>query len=221
MEDCVQWGKRKHSFWDDPVGDMLTYLREPWANKIVAIAHNTKAFDLHFVMNRAILLKWKLEIIMNSLKIMCMKMEHLVFLDSMSFLPSALRKLPEAFRVYVGRRVLGIYCEDDVAVLRQACRVFRQEFMQIVNIEMFLDAITIASACYKFMRKLFLKTDTIGLVPIGGYTFNNKNNTKTMMWLMHMEQTDGVTIKLGRNGREYRLPELACFSVDGYCRRLI
>jgi hypothetical protein len=33
---------------------------------------------------------------MNGLKIMCMKMEHLVFLDSVSFLPCPLRKLPEA-----------------------------------------------------------------------------------------------------------------------------
>jgi len=28
---------------------------------------------------------------------MCMKMEHLVFLDSVSFLPCAFRILPEAF----------------------------------------------------------------------------------------------------------------------------
>jgi len=43
------------------------------------------------------MLKWKPELIMSGLKIMCMKMEHLVFLDSVSFLPCALRKLPEAF----------------------------------------------------------------------------------------------------------------------------
>ena len=35
--------------------------------------------------------------IMNGLKIMCMKMQHLVFLDSVSFLPFPLRKLPGAF----------------------------------------------------------------------------------------------------------------------------
>jgi len=35
------------------------------------------------------------ELIMNGLK-MCMKTEHLVYLDSISFLPCALRKLPEA-----------------------------------------------------------------------------------------------------------------------------
>ena len=37
------------------------------------------------------------------------------------------------------------------------------------------------------------------------------------MWLLHMEQTDGVVIKHARNGRQYRLPELPHFSVDGYC----
>jgi len=95
----VRCGQRKHTFWDDTVGELLLYLRQPriWAIKIVAIAHNAKAFDLHFILNRAIMLKWKPELIMSGLKIMCIKMGHLVFLDSVSFLPSALRKLPEAF----------------------------------------------------------------------------------------------------------------------------
>jgi hypothetical protein len=33
---------------------------------------------------------------MNGLKIMCMKVEHMIFLDSVKFLPFPLRKLPEA-----------------------------------------------------------------------------------------------------------------------------
>jgi len=47
--DCVRSGKRKQSFWDHPVGDMLSYLREQrlWANKVFAIAHNVKSFHLH------------------------------------------------------------------------------------------------------------------------------------------------------------------------------
>ena len=49
----------KHTFWDDPVGDLLSYLCEPrpWVKQIIAIAHKTKAFDLHFIFNRAVLLK--------------------------------------------------------------------------------------------------------------------------------------------------------------------
>jgi len=155
------------------------------------------------------MLKWKPELIMSGLKIMCMKMEHLVFLDSVSFLPCALRKLPEAFGLsaskswyphyfntrenlnYVGhipdmtyygvdemreeerkefvvrydsqrsetfdnRHVLESYCQDDVTVLRQACRVFRREFMQIGHIDVFVESITIAFACNVVLRKRFL-----------------------------------------------------------------
>jgi hypothetical protein len=174
----------------------------PWADKLVEIAHNAKAFDLHFILNRAVTLKWISKLIMNGLKIMCMKMEHLVFLDSVSFLPSALRKLPEAFgltaakswyshyfnteenldyfgpipdmckygaddmsegerkefvawyasqkdEVFDNRRLLEEYCQADVTVLRQACRVFRCEVMQIGNIDVFVESITIASAYNK------------------------------------------------------------------------
>jgi len=78
---------------------MWSYLCQPrpWANKIVAIAHNANAFDQHFVLNRAIRLKWKPELNMNGLTNMSIQIEYLVFLDSVSFLPCYLRKLPEAF----------------------------------------------------------------------------------------------------------------------------
>jgi len=66
------------------------------------------------------------------------------------------------------RRVLEKYCQGDVTVLRHACRLFRREFMHIGNIEVFLEKITIASACNKFLRKRFLQPDTLGLTPTGG-----------------------------------------------------
>ena len=184
-------------------------------------------------------------------------MEHLVFLDSVSFLPCSLRKLQEAFGLtaskswyphyfnteenldYVGpipdasyyganemseserrdffawyesqkkkgavfdnRRVLETYCQDDVTVLRQACRVFRREFIQIGNIEVFLEAITIASSCNKVLRKQFLKPDTIGLIPTGGYSGSVSYSKKSLMWLVYRGKTDvGRKILHGRNER--------------------
>jgi len=135
-----------------------------------------------------------------------MKIHHIQFLDSVSYMPMPLRKLPEAFglaaskswyphyfntqanldyvgpipdikyygadeisegerrkfmawcneqkvKVFNNRHVLEQYCQDDVTVLRQACRVFRQEFLEIGYIEAFLEALTIASACNKVLRK--------------------------------------------------------------------
>ena len=59
-EDCERCGRRQHTFWDYPIGDLLSYLCEPrpWFNKVVAIAHNAKAFDSLFILNRAIQMKW-------------------------------------------------------------------------------------------------------------------------------------------------------------------
>jgi len=57
--------------------------------------------------------------------------------------------------VFDNRRVLKTYCQDDVTILRQAFRVFRRGFIQIGNIELFLEAITIASGCNKFLLNTF------------------------------------------------------------------
>jgi hypothetical protein len=67
------------------------------------IAHNAKAVDLRFILHRAIFVKWNVEMIMNGLKIMCMRMEQLLFLDSISFLPFAFRKLSDALGLTVSK----------------------------------------------------------------------------------------------------------------------
>jgi hypothetical protein len=88
--------------------------------------------------------------------------------------------------------------------------------MEIGNIDVFLEAVTIASACNKVLRKKFLKPETIELISWGGNTANDRYSKKALMWLLLMEQTDGCHIQHARNGREYRPPELAQYSVDVY-----
>jgi hypothetical protein len=55
--DCERCGRRRHTFFDDAVRDLLSYLCEPRrrCNKVVAIAQNAKAFDSQFILKRAIL----------------------------------------------------------------------------------------------------------------------------------------------------------------------
>jgi hypothetical protein len=120
-------------------------------------------------------------------------------------------------KFFDNRRMLKQYIQDDVTVLRQACQIFRRDFMEIGNIEVFLEALTIASACNKMFRKKFLKSDPVGLLPPRGYSANNRYSKKALMWLLHMEQTDGCQIRHARNGREYWLAELPHYSVDVYC----
>jgi len=63
----------------------------------VAIAHNSKPFYSQFILNRAIFLKWNPKIILCEQNITSMRTQHLHFLDSGSYLPMPLRKLPVAF----------------------------------------------------------------------------------------------------------------------------
>jgi hypothetical protein len=56
--------------------------------------------------------------------------------------------------------------------------------MRVGHREVFQESVTLASACNKILRKLFLKTDTIGLIPTGGYTGNVNYSKKAMMWLV-------------------------------------
>ena len=115
--------------------------------------------------------------------------------------------------VFDNRRFLESYCQDDVNVLRESCQVLRREFLQIGNIDVFLESVSIASACNKLIRKRFLKPKTIGLIPPGGYTGNVNYSNKAIMLLLYREQTDGCTIRHARNGRKFRFPEIPNMSV--------
>jgi hypothetical protein len=88
-------------------------------------------------------------------------------------------------KVFDNRRVLEQYCQDDVTVLRQACQIFRRQFMEVGNVDVFLESCTIASACNTVFRKRFLKPEIIGLIPSGGYSRNRNYSKKALMWLLH------------------------------------
>jgi hypothetical protein len=95
--------------------------------------------------------------------------------------------------------------------------VFRREFIRVENIEVFLESVTIAFACNEVLRKQFLKPDTIGLTPTGGYSGNVNYSKKAMMCFIYREQTNGCQIMHGRNERKYRLLERHHLSVDEFC----
>ena len=71
--------------------------------------------------------------------------------------------------------------------LREANRVLRGEFIRIGNIDVFLESVTIASACSKVLSKDFLKPYYVGLIPPGGYTCNDNYSNKAIIWLVYRE----------------------------------
>ena len=77
--DCGRCGRRRHSFWEDHVGDLLSHLCEPrpWSKRV--IAHNARGFDAQFILDTAIVLKWTPELILNGQKIIRMTINHVTF----------------------------------------------------------------------------------------------------------------------------------------------
>ena len=53
--------------------------------------------------------------------------------------------------IFNNRRVLENYCHDDVTVSDMRVVSFAGEFMEIVNIEIFIVSIKIASVCIKVL----------------------------------------------------------------------
>ena len=130
--DCWRCGKRKHSFWTDPVGDLISYTfkSRPWADRIVAIAHNAKLFDLLFVLTRLVRMKSLPELlIMNGQKIMCLKVENVTWLDSLNYLAMPLKKLPESFGLTAQKSWHPLpvqhYGEHELCRSRARCLVLR------------------------------------------------------------------------------------------------
>ena len=64
------------------------------------------------------------------------------------------------------------------------------------------NTITIASACMKIFRQKYLKPNTIGIVPHGGYRANERQSVTAIKWLKWISETENVDIQHAHNGRE-------------------
>ena len=85
--------------------------------------------------------------------------------------------------------------------------------------DVFLESITIVSACNKVFRKTFVQPDTIGIIPIGAYTDNGKESRKAIACLK-LEENESKVILRGRNGKERQLPEIRDIYIDGFCEEM-
>jgi hypothetical protein len=79
--DCEQCGKRIHSFWQDPIGKFIDYLRmsRSFTDKIYVISHNSRGYDAQFLLRRILELIWEPKLIMDGSKIVSTEVEHLHF----------------------------------------------------------------------------------------------------------------------------------------------
>lgn len=111
------------------------------------------------------------------------------------------------------------YCISDVDILSQACLKFRSLFLVECNVDPFLEAVTIASACNLAFRRKFLKPNTIGLVPKRGYRMAVRQSAKALQWMSWEEEKRNVKIRHAGNGREARVAGAG--KVDGFDGKVV
>ena len=94
------------------------------------------------------------------------------------------------------------YCEMDVEILRKGCLIYRKMLKEKQGVDPFAASCTIASSCMDCYRRKFLKPDTIGIIPHGGYRKNDKHSIVAMKWLKWVSESEGIDIQHARNGGE-------------------
>jgi hypothetical protein len=72
-------------------------------------------------------------------------------------------------KIFCNKQELFAYCMDDVNVLRLASWAFRKLFLKLVKMDLFWEAITLSSIYNKLFRIMFLKPDTVCIIPRAGY----------------------------------------------------
>ena len=99
--DCEQCGKRTHVFWQEPVGKFIDYLWQyrPFADNIYISSHNSRGYNVQFLLRKFLELRWTPQLVMDGVKILSMDVENFCFLDYLNFLPTILKSMPKSFEL--------------------------------------------------------------------------------------------------------------------------
>ena len=105
------------------------------------------------------------------------------------------------------------YCRSDVDILRRSLIKFREDFIQLENIDP-LRYITIASVCMTIYRSNYMPKKTIAIVP--EYAKTDNFSKMSIMWLNYM--SNGANIQHALNGGEKVLTiGDKTYKVDQFC----
>ena len=105
------------------------------------------------------------------------------------------------------------YCRSDVDILRRSLIKFREDFIQLENIDP-LRYITIASVCMTIYRSNYMPKKTIAIVP--EYAKTDNFSKMSIMWLNYV--SNGANIQHALNGGEKVLTiGDKTYKVDGFC----
>ncbi len=118
-----------------------------------------------------------------------------------------------AGQVFDFKKQLGMYCKNDVVLLREGCMKYRNEFIECTNIDPF-GCVTLAGCAMKVFKTLFLAKDTIALTHKNAYVNQYKAySNPSIQWLEYIKASKNVDVHHTLNHGEVKF---GSFYVDGY-----
>ena len=109
-------------------------------------------------------------------------------------------------------RELREYCRSDVDILRRSMMKFREDFIEIANIDP-LQYITIASVCMGVYRSKFMPSNEIAVVK--DVKKSEAFSEVSIKWIKWISETQDVYIQHALNGGEHKIQDIG--KIDGYC----
>ena len=110
---------------------------------------------------------------------------------------------------------LTMYCISDVDILRRCCGKFRELFLDYTgHVEPFTKSITIASACNRVYRTLFLEDEQVAIIPPQGYGTGDRQSAIAICWMDWVARQEGKEIQHAMNGGERRVEGMKIDGVD-------
>jgi hypothetical protein len=97
--------------------------------------------------------------------------------------------------------------------LREACLKFQKTFIDENGIDPLWEATTIAGACMAVFQQIFVKENTIAIIPGGGYRLTDRSSFVGRMWIEWVAKERNIRIQSAHNGPEKKIRN---FKVDGY-----
>jgi len=95
---------------------------------------------------------------------------------------------------------------------------FRAMMLEKTCIDPFITSLTISSVCNKIYRKLFMKKDSIGIIPFHGYNRNDKQSATALKWIKWISLKNNIQIRHAKNGGEVFVGP---YKVDGISGQII
>ncbi len=116
-------------------------------------------------------------------------------------------------QVFDFKKQLGMYCKNDVVLLREGCMKYRGEFIECTSVDPF-GCVTLAGCAMKVFKTLFLPKDTIALTHKNAYINQCKAySNPSIQWLEYIKASKNVDVQHALNGGEVKF---GSFYVDGY-----